>query len=311
MKHVFTMKKHRIGRKWELEMKSKINFVLSMMIFGTIGIFVRYIDLSSSEIALLRGFIGSLFLLTIIICTGQKIHWTNIKKNIHVLLLLSCALEFNWVFLFQAYKYTTIANASLSYYFAPVFVIVMSPIVLKEKISIKKAIYISIAVLGMFLIVQNSGNGGSKYNHLLGIFYGLIAAAFYATLMLTNKFIKNMNSLETTLVQLSLATIMLVPYVFVTEGVNVFRVTGFSLICIVLLGVIHTGVGFYLFFSGMKKLKGQDIAALSYIDPVTSLFASFIVFGENMTLLQIIGAVLLLGSTFISEISKNYERSRK
>lgn len=292
-------------------MKSKINFILSMMIFGTIGIFVRYIDLSSSEIALLRGFIGSLFLLSIIIFTGQKISWTNVKKNIPVLLLSSFALGFNWVFLFQAYKHTTIANASLSYYFAPVFVILMSPIVLKEKISLKKAVYISIGVLGMFLIVQNSGNGGAEYNHLLGIFYGLIAAAFYATLMLTNKFIKNMNGLETTLLQLSLATIMLIPYVFVTEGVNLFRVTGFSIVCIILLGVIHTGVGFYLFFSGMKGLKGQSIAALSYIDPVTSLFASFIVFGENMTVLQIIGAVLLLGSTFISEISKNYEHSPK
>lgn len=292
-------------------MKLKIYFILSMMIFGTIGIFVRYIDLASSEIALLRGFIGSLFLLTITVVNKQKISWTNIKKNTPILLLSSFALGFNWIFLFQAYKHTTIANASLSYYFAPVFVIVVSPIVLKEKISLKKAICISIAVLGMFLIVQNRENGGAEYNHLLGICYGITAAAFYATLMLTNKFIKNMNGLETTLLQLSLATIMLIPYVFATEEVNLFRVTSFSFVCIIILGVIHTGLGFYLFFYGMKGLKGQSIAALSYIDPVTSLFASFIIFHENMTVIQIIGAVLLLGSTFISEISKNYGRSAK
>lgn len=292
-------------------MKFKIYFILSMMIFGTIGIFVRYIGLASSEIALLRGFIGSLFLLTITIVNKQNISWTNVKKNIPVLLLSSFALGFNWIFLFQAYKHTTIANASLSYYFAPVFVIVISPIVLKEKLSLKKAVYISIAVFGMFLIVQNSGNGSGEYNHLLGICYGITAATFYATLMLTNKFIKNMNGLETTLLQLSLATIILIPYVFVTEGVNLFRVTGFSVVCIIILGVIHTGLGFYLFFYGMQGLKGQSIAALSYIDPVTSLFASFIVFGENMTVIQIIGAVLLLGSTFISEINKNYDHSVK
>lgn len=290
-------------------MKLKIYFILSMMIFGTIGVFVRYIDLASSEIALLRGFIGSLFLLAIAIANKQNISWTKVKKNIPVLLLSSFALGFNWIFLFQAYKHTTIANASLSYYFAPVFVIVVSPIVLKEKLSLKKAVYISIAVLGMFLIVQNSGKGSGEYNHLLGICYGITAATFYATLMLTNKFIKDMNGLETTLLQLSLATIILIPYVFVTEEVNLFRITGFSVVCIIILGIIHTGLGFYLFFYGMQGLKGQSIAALSYIDPVTSLFVSFIVFGENMTVVQVIGAVLLLGSTFISEINKNYDHS--
>lgn len=292
-------------------MKSKIYFILSMIIFGTVGIFVRYIDLASSEIALLRGFIGSLFLVTIIIFTKQKISWKNIKKNIRILLLSSFALGCNWIFLFQAYKHTTIANATLSYYFAPVFVIIMSPIVLKEKISLKKALYIGIAVIGMFFIIQSRETCSAQYNHLLGIFYGIVAAAFYATLMLTNKFIKNMNALETTLLQLSLATIMLTPYVFVTEKIDLFKVTSLSVVCIIILGVIHTGVGFYLFFSAMKGLKGQSIAALSYVDPITSLFVSFIVLGENMTVLQIIGAVLLLGSTFISERSKNYDKSVK
>lgn len=284
-------------------MKLKIHFILSMMIFGTVGIFVRYIDLPSSEIALMRGFIGSLFLLGITIIKKQKISWINVKKNLPALLLSSFALAINWILLFQAYKHTTIANASLSYYFAPVFVIVMSPFVLKEKLSLKKIICISIAVLGMFLIVQNRGNGGAQYNHLLGICYGIAAAIFYATLMLTNKFIKDMSGLETTLIQLALATIMLIPYVFVVDGVSLFHVTGISVVCIITLGVIHTGFGFYLFFNGMKSLKAQSIATLSYIDPVTALFVSFIVLGEKMTVIQIIGAILLLGSTFISEIS--------
>lgn len=292
-------------------MKSKMYFIMSMLIFGTIGVFVRYIKLSSSEIALYRGLIGSLFLLVVIVITGQKLSWKNIKKNIPTLLLSSLALGCNWIFLFLAYKHTTIANAALSYYFAPVFVVIMSPIVLKESISLKKAACICIAVVGMFLIVKSSGNDGVEYNHLLGIFYGIIAAGFCATLMLTNKFIKNMNGLETTFLKLLLAAMILTPYVFVTEGINLFRVTDFSVVYIIILGVVHTGAGFYLFFTGMKKIKGQSIAALSYIDPVTSLFVSYIIIGENMTVLQVMGAVLLLGSTFIGEISKNHERSVK
>jgi len=282
-------------------MKEKIYFIFSMIIFGTVGIFVRYIDLASSEIAFLRGSIGCLFLLVIIIFTKQKISWIKIKQNIFVLLLSSCALGVNWIFLFQAYKHTTIANATLSYYFAPIFVVIMSPIVLKEKLSLKKAAYIGIAVLGMFLIIQNDGNIEAPNNPLLGIFFGIIAAAFYATLMLTNKFIKNMSGLETTLLQLTFATIILAPYVLISERDNLFHLTSLSIICIIILGVIHTGVAYYLFFSGMKGIKGQSIAALSYIDPVTSLFVSFLIFNENMTILQIIGALLLLGSTFLSE----------
>ncbi|MCG8483838.1 MAG: DMT family transporter [Clostridia bacterium] len=292
-------------------MKSRIYFSLSMIIFGTIGIFIRYIDLASSEIALLRGFIGSIYLLASIILIRQKISWENIKKNIRLLLPSSFILGGNWILLFQAYKHTTIANTALIYYFAPVFLIIMSPIVLKEKISIKKVVCISISILGMFLIVQNRGNGGTEYNHLLGILYAIIAAAFYAALMLINKFIKNMNGLETTLFQLALATIMLIPYVFITEGVNLFRVTGFSVVNIIILGVIHTGVGFYLFFSVMSELKAQSIAALSYIDPVTAVFVSLIIFDEGMTVLQIFGAVLLLGSIFISEMNKNNEHPEK
>ena len=285
-------------------MKAKIYFILSMVIFGTIGVFVRYINLAPSEIALVRGFIGSLFLLAIVLFSKQKLYWVNVKKNIPILLLSSLALAGNWIFLFQAYKHTTIANAALSYYFAPVLVVAMSPIILKEKVSLKKSICICIAMLGMFFIIQSSGSGGSENNHLLGIFYGLIAAVFYATLMLANKFIKDINDVETTLLQLVLAVMILAPYVFITEGVTLFKVNGFSLFCLIVLGVIHTGIGFFLFFSGMKELQGQSIAALSYIDPITSVLVSIIIFNENMTLAQIIGAILLLGSTVISEKTK-------
>ncbi|MDF2615194.1 MAG: putative permease [Clostridia bacterium] len=285
-------------------MKSKIYFILSMMIFGTIGVFVRYINLPSSIIALIRGFIGSLFLLGVLILTKQNISWQNIRKNLPALLFSSFALGANWIFLFEAYKHTTIANAALSYYFAPVFVIVMSPIVLKEKISLKNVVYIGTSLLGLFLIVQNSGNSDTEYNHLLGIFYGVIAAAFYAALMLSNKFVHNMTNLETTLLQLSFAAIILVPYVFIKEDINLFQMSAFSLVYIIILGVVHTGVGFYLFFSGMKGLKGQSIAALSYVDPITSLLASVIIFNENMTLIQILGTILLLGSTFLSQSAK-------
>lgn len=282
-------------------MKSKIQFLLSMVIFGTIGVFVRYIDLSSSEIALLRGLIGSLFLMAVMFMMKKKFPWALVIVNALVLLLSSIALAGNWIFLFQAYKHTTISNAALSYYFTPVFVLILSPLILKEKLSAKKIICIGIAMLGMLLIVGNSGVSTSGVDNLLGIGYGLMAAGFYASLMLLNKFIKNLDGLEMTLIQLGTATLLLMPYVFFTEGFGILEVPSSSIPFILILGIVHTGIGFLLFFSGMQKLKGQSIAALSYADPITSLVISAVILQEQMTFIQMFGGALLLGSTFVSE----------
>jgi RarD protein len=282
-------------------MKSKIQFSLSMVIFGTIGIFIRYINLDSSAVALLRGLIGSLFLLGVILFTRQKISWEKIKKNALILLISGAALGANWIFLFEAYRHTTVANAALSYYFAPVFLLCLSPVVLKEKLSVKKIVCIGAAMLGMFLIVGNSGDAEVR-NHLQGIAFGLTAAGFYASLMLMNKFIKNLTGLETTLIQLIAASLLLLPYVLLSNGrAGLMQTAGVSLLLVLILGVVHTGIGFFLFFSGMKDLKGQSIATLSYLDPITSVILSFALLQETMTPLALTGAAILLGATFVSE----------
>ncbi|OBZ09787.1 transporter [Bacillus sp. FJAT-27264] len=291
-------------------MKDKIYFVLSMIIFGAVGVFAKYIDMSSSKIALFLSLIGALFLLVVFVWTSQSVSWRRVKKNAAALFIASIALGGNWFFLFQAYKETTIANAALSYYFAPVLVIMLSPFVLKEKLSLKKVVCIGIALLGLFFILQN-GRMETTGSHLLGIGYGLVAAGFYAVLTLVNKFIRDLEGLVSTLLQLGLSVIVLFPFVLFTDGPNFFSITGDSVILMLVLGIVHGGVGFYLFFAGMKGLKGQSIAVLSYIDPLTSLLISALIVGEKMTLQQIIGAVLLLGSIWIGETSGERDKGRK
>lgn len=282
-------------------MRDKLYFLVSMIIFGAVGVFAKYIEeLASSAIALFMSLIGSLCLFLICLLTRHQIGWQNVKKNAPVLLLASIALSGNWIFLFQSYKETTIANAALSYYLAPVLVIMMSPLVLKEKLSLKKMACAGTAFFGLILIVQSGTIEGSGH-HLLGIFYGLIAAVFYTVLTLANKFIRNMCGMESTLLQLLLASALLLPYVLVTEGFDLFRISGLSVILILALGIVHTGIGFHLFFTGMRGLQGQSIAVLSFADPVTSLLISALVLGETMTSLQMAGAALLLGSTWVSE----------
>lgn len=280
--------------------KYKIQFVLSMIIFGTIGLIVRYIDLSSSETALLSSSIGCLFLIVVLFMRKRTITWKLVKANGCILFFSGIALGGNWMFLYQAYDHTTLTNATLGYYFAPVFVMILSPFILKEQLPVKKIICIGIAIIGMLMIVGN-GVSASGTEDLLGIFFGLLAAACYAALMLLNKFIRLMGRLEITIIQLGITALLLLPYVFLTEGFGVFEVSKSSVPFIIILGIVNTGIGFWLFFSGMEKLKGQSIAMLSYVDPFVAILISAVILREHMTLVQILGGALLLGSTFISE----------
>ncbi|TWT27217.1 DMT family transporter [Planomicrobium sp. CPCC 101110] len=281
-------------------MKSEVQFILSMVIFGTIGVFVRYIELSSSETALLSSSIGCLFLMFVFFLMKGSIPWKRVKANAAILLFSGIALGGNWIFLYKSYEYTTITNATLGYYFAPVFVMLLSPLILKENLPAKKVVCIGAAVLGLILIVGN-GFSAAGTGDVIGISFGLTAAAFYAALMLLNKFIRGLAKLEITIIQLGVTALLLLPYVLFTEGVSILEVSPSSIPFILILGIVNTGIGFWLFFSGMQKLKGQSIAMLSYVDPFVAILISWLILQEQMTIVQMLGGVLLLGSTFISE----------
>lgn len=284
---------------------AKLRNITAMLIFGTIGLFVKNIQLSSSEIALARGVIGSIVLIITSFILKQKVSFKEIKPNLLLLLFSGGAIGLNWIFLFQAYRYTSISNATLSYYFAPVFVTMLSPIVLKEKLTIKKVMCIGAAMIGMICIVGTGGSSGEE--NFTGIAYGLAAAAFYASVILMNKFLKNMKSLEITYIQLVMASLVLLPYVILTAGINIFTVSGSSLPYLFVLGAVHTGLAYLLYFSSIQELKAQTTAVLSYIDPISAVLISALFLREKMGFLQIIGGILILGSTFISEITGKEE----
>jgi Predicted permeases len=282
---------------------NKIKFISTMLIFGTLGIFVKNIKLSSIEIAFLRAIIGC----TLLVCAGfimkQKVSYNSVKKNIWLLLLSGAAIGFNWILLFQAYKYTTIANATLSYYFAPMFVMILSPVVLKERLTIIKIICIVSAISGLFLLLNiNNEMSMTSNKQIIGVIYGLAAAIMYASVILMNKFIKGLSGFETTLIQLCVSTLVLFPSIIYNNGIQLSLLNVRAVILILIVGIIHTGVAYLIYFKVIKELEGQAIAILSYIDPITAVFLSAILLGESMSNLQIIGGILILSSTFLSEI---------
>lgn len=279
--------------------KGKIKIILAMLIWGTIGVFVRLINLSSVEIAFARAFIGSLFLFILGILKGGILKINDFKKNLFLLIISGGIIGVNWIFLFQGYKYTTISNATLSYYFAPIFIAIFSSIILKEKLNLRKILCILGALVGLFLILKNGDTTDTSYNHIKGILYGLSGAVLYAIVVILNKQIKGIPTFNVTLIQLFMAGIVLLPFVFPENNLHTLDMK--SILILSILGIIHTGIAYLLYFSGIKDVEGQSIAILSYIDPIFAVIISSVILEETMGILQIIGGVLILGSTYLSE----------
>lgn len=276
--------------------------VISMAIFGTIGLFVRNISMSSGEIALYRAVLAAVLIGIFLLVTRQKLPLKAMKKELPLLLLSGVAMGFNWILLFEAYKYTTISVATLSYYFAPVIVTVACPILFKEKMGKKQWLCFAMSTLGIVLITGLGDLSGGK-QHMIGILLALGAACLYATVVLLNKFIKNVEGLHRTLLQFVAAILVLVPYVLFTGGTNIVTLDGIGWGCLLTVGLIHTGVAYCMYFSALRDVTGQKAAILSYIDPLVAVLVSVVVLREPITWMQILGGVLILGFTLWNEIS--------
>ena len=284
------------------QQNARIKLSISMAIFGTIGVFSRNIAVSSGELALYRAILAVGLLLLYLLVTKQKIDVKSIKKEALLLLLSGMAMGINWILLFQAYRYTTISAATLSYYFAPVIVTLICPILFREKLTVKQMICFLMSTVGLVLIT-GLGNLEKGSQDLKGILFGLGAAVFYAAVILLNKFIRNVKDIQRTFLQMVSAIVILVPYVAVSGGVTLGGLNMTGWICLLVVGLIHTGITYCLYFSSLKDLKGQEASILSYIDPLVAVLISVVFLGEKMSILQMIGGMLILGFTLWNEIT--------
>ena len=281
------------------ENTSKVLMALSMFIFGTIAPIVRNIGVGSGELALYRAIMAAVIVGGFLLFSRQKISVFGIKKELLLLLISGAAMGINWIFLFEAYKYTTVSVATLSYYFAPVIVMVVCPLIFKEKLTIKQIICFVMSTVGLVLITGTAGGGSED---MLGILFGLSAAMFYAAVMLLNKFIKGIEGLHRTFIQFLAAIIVLLPYVLLTGGVTLGTLNGRSWGFLLVVGIVHTGLAYCMYFSAIKELVGNKVAMLSYIDPLVAVIVSVVFLNEKMTLPQIAGGILILGFTLACEL---------
>jgi len=281
----------------ENNQKSIVMFISSMLIFGTIGVFRRSIPCSSAFLAFFRGILGGLFLLAFI-RLKKKTAWEKLPKNLFLGLAVTGALiGVNWILLFEAFNYTTVAVATLCYYMQPTIVVILSPIIFRESLTKKKALCAATAIIGMVLVSGVIGDSGSQAGNLRGILLGLGAAAFYSAVIIMNKIIREIDPYQKTTIQLLSAGIVMIPYLLVTGGFDTGSFSPTAIALLFVVGIVHTGIAYVLYFGSMDGLKVQTIALLSYIDPVSALFFSALLLHERLNLTGIIGACMIILSS--------------
>ena len=276
--------------------KSIRMYLLSMAVFGTIAPFVRRISVSSGELALYRAILGAALIGVYLLIRRENPFSAKLRREILLLLLSGGAMGINWILLFEAYRYTTVSTATLCYYFAPVIVTLLSPILFREALTPRQILCFAMATLGLVLITGVEGRG-----NLTGILFGLGAAAFYAAVVLLNKYIRHTAGIQRTFLQFLAAIVILIPYVAATGGVTLSRLNSIGWVCLLVVGIFHPGITYCLYFSSLKAIPGQSAAILSYIDPLVAVVISVLVLHEPITALQLAGGLLILGFTLWNE----------
>lgn len=284
--------------------RARMMLVTSMVIFGTIGLFKRFVPVTSGELALYRAVLAAVLLVGVLLVTRQKIPFKAIGKQIPLLLLSGAAMGVNWILLFEAYDHTSVALGTISYYFAPVIVTLLCPLLFRERLTAKQILCFLISTAGLVIITFAAEQGGEVEgrNDLVGILFGLGAAVFYATVILLNKFIKGVEGLHRTLLQFLAAIVTLTPYVALTSGVTLGGMDATGWACLLIVGLVHTGLAYVLYFPSIKELPGQKAAILSYIDPLVAVIVSVLILREPMNVWQWIGGAMILGATLWNEV---------
>ena len=282
--------------------RARLSLIASMCIFGTIGLVRRYLPVPSGFLAMARGLLGALFLLALVHLRGARLERDAIRPMLPRLALSGAMIGFNWILLFEAYRYTTVAVATLCYYMAPVFILIVVPFVLHERLTLRKALCVLAALFGMALVSGVSGDGFSGAGEWRGILCGLGAAVLYAGVVVINKFIRYVPAYDKTIVQIGTAGAVLIPYVLLAEDLAAIRFTPTVLLLLLVAGLVHTGCAYALYFGSVDALPAQTLALLSYLDPVIAILLSALVLREPMTAAQAAGAALVLCSAVAAEL---------
>lgn len=281
--------------------RSYFKYILGLLLFGSNGIVASFIDLSSYEIVLLRTFIGSLMLLAVFFLgKGKLTFWSN-KKQFLCLAISGIAMGASWMFLYEAYVRIGVSIATLLYYCGPVIVMILSPLLFKERLTVFKVIGFLSVLCGVFLI--NGSTAGANID-TFGIICGLFSALMYSFMVIFNKKAVNITGLENSALQLFISFLSVAVFVGFKQGFMT-DIPVSSILPVFVLGILNTGIGCYFYFSSIGDLPVQTVAVCGYLEPLSAVLFSVVLLHETMLPVQIIGAVLILGGAVFGEYMEN------
>lgn len=280
-------------------MKFYLMFVAAMLIFGSNGVFASMLEMSGAQLVLLRTLIGGAVLLIIILISRSRTPKEVLLREKWRLLFTGVCLGANWALLFEAYNLMNVSLATLTYYTAPVLVLVLAPLVLKERQNGLAYLGMAVVIVGMLLVVGTDfGEGGVSAT---GLIVGLGSAVFYAMLMLVNKQITGVSGLNLTFIEIVIAAVILLPYVFATSGGVPLPTDARGIFALLFLCTVNTGFACWLYFSSMNRLPAKAVALMGYFDPVSALIFSAVFLDERLSSVQLAGAILVLAGALVGQ----------
>ena len=284
--------------------QARARFIAAVFLYGTIGPVVRLVNAEPEVVVLIRGVVGTLFIACVLALRGKPFDLAGMRANAGWLVASGLCLGINWAALFEAYRYTSVAVASVCNYTAPVIVVLLAPVIFHERITPFKMGCVIAALIGIVLVSGIADADPDSFDPR-GIALGMLSAASFVGIVICNRFVDGMDSLERVLVQLGSAAIVALAYVlWANKGSIPAPVGALSWAVCLLLGVLHTGVAYILWFGAQNHLPLQEISLLGYIEPVMSVLLSAAVLGEPLSALGYAGAALVLGAAAASEISE-------
>ena len=278
--------------------RATLRYLFALTLYGTIGLFLHFIVYSSEFVVLCRGVFGSLFIFTALMLRKEKIDVDAIKKNLLTMIISGICLGFNWVCLFEGYRYG-MAVASLCNYMAPIIVVVITAVFYKERINVKQVMCVIVAFTGMILLTGIFE--AEDITDLRSAIYGSLAALGFVVLVLCNRRLKDIKALEKTLIQLIFSAIIVFPYVYFNSGFPK-QFDLLSVIFVMILGFVHTGLAYIFYFTSIETLPAHSLAVLGCLEPVMNLLIGGLIFREKISLAGIIGAALILLASVGNEV---------
>lgn len=281
---------------------AKLAFLSAILIYGTLGVFVRYAGQPSPLVALARSSIGTLFLLFLLAVKRQKIDFSAIRRNWRPLLIAGVLLGLNWVTLFEAYRYTTVAVATLCTYLNPIIIVFGAAILMHEQLTARKLLCIAVALIGMVFVsgVADSGlpDAGEAKGHPARPADGRALRLHRPQQQAAPRHLRLRPHARAAVHHDACPHPLLHPARRLRRPPD----HGGQLALLLILGVVHTGFAYSLYFGSMAYLPAQTLAILSYLDPVTAVLLSALVLHEPLSGFEILGAVCILGAAVVSEL---------